>query len=96
MDFEAKYPRLYTLFAGYIHAYDYIYPYPLDEQDEHVLASYRADCSADELQQTVRELDGLLVDTTSWEEAMRQANRYCPTVEKKMDWFALVRQNLLE
>ena len=88
MNRKAQYPSLFTLFAGYFAA-------ALDEStEEETLATFRADCSASEVPQTLAELRLLLLDSASWEWALAQANRYYPTLAEKKAWFAMIEHAL--
>ncbi|RZJ60834.1 MAG: hypothetical protein EOO58_02495 [Hymenobacter sp.] len=58
------------------------------------MAEYKLDVQDTGLQQVVAELDKLIVDTSCWEQAADDANRYFATQEENLAWLRMVRREL--
>jgi hypothetical protein len=89
MSFVEKYPRLWNFFAAYFSDADLN-----NLTDEVVVAEYKSEIQENDLQQVVAELDKLIVDTSCWEQAADDANRYFATQEENLAWLRMVRREL--
>lgn len=89
MSFQELYPRLWNFFGAYFPDADFD-----NLTDEAVVARYKADARASEVDRAVAELDRLLADAAQWETAADDANRYFETPAEMRQWLLMVRKEL--
>ena len=90
MNFQAKYPILWNFFAAHFPDADFE-----NLTDEQVVAGYKSIVNKEALNKVIEELDRLITDTSCWEQAADDANRYFANQAENLDWLNMVRKGLV-